>query len=451
MRSFALTDFFDKIKFHTVTVCGGSGVCVQPLGEDYSYIFTAKHVLFDKSKSATYLNASEIIVETHDKERITVIQRLIDSQHDAAILIVERRNEITLFRTIDDVARDQTVHLAGYPATRRDREEGSDRIREYRGVVAQTTLDKTTVKLDDTPSHEELVGVSGGGLFRNIENDIYLCAIESKIEGNPALEYHGRVVCIPLSVFDKLLTENTLEACYPPVHPPFLECFSSVSPRAFQFNGAGSPESLQFLQNLLQETIEKLRTGGLPQPIEIFKKLNKSLLIDKTPTEDLFDIRLWISFLEFLTVASIVDSIDQVDFSYLKVSGTKRKFLFSAAKGNWLTLLRQIYFSDLRGLSSGGVIIVSTTDFRGETPSKVTLDKVVTDISRVSPTRFQIDSTIRNPVREFQLQHWSALLRDCVVSKEDDYAKYNSMDSTYDADALLKKIRDEYCAFIGKC
>lgn len=452
-----MSDIFDQMKEHTVIVCDGSGVLIQPMSEDYSYILTAKHVLCacengrkhecrTKCVCNKYLQPADIKVEKYNGELINIIDRIVDDLHDIAILKTDRVWGTTLVRSVDDIERNQTIYILGYPETRR-RATGDNRINEYEGTVGRVQDSTFSVNITFKPGHDQVRGTSGGGCYKNIAGEVFLCAIEIKMEGNVDKEFHGRVECIPLSIFDKLILKNF--ESYAQILPPYLNCFSRIIRKSFQFQGLSIRNSTEFLKKILHEFAEN-NLSDLPKPLEVYRYYKNSLLIRNTPVDDALHIKLWIAFLEFIIICSIVDEEQTLDFSYIERSSTKRKFLFSATKENWFLLLNDIYTSDLRGLAKDGVIIVSTGNYHGKhTPSPKALENVIADIGRFTHTHIQIDSPLKNPVRDFKLQHWSGLHDQCVVSEEDFYVECNALKEGFDAEAIFEKLKVDYREFIG--
>lgn len=452
-----MSDIFDQMKEHTVIVCDGSGVLIQPMSEDYSYILTAKHVLSvcengreqecsTKCICNRYLQPTDIKVEKYNGEIINIVDRIVDDVRDIAILKTDQVLDSALVRSIDDIERTETIYILGYPQTRR-RAIGENRINEYEGTVGRVQDSNFSVNITFKPGHDQVRGVSGGGCYKNIEDEVFLCAIEIKMEGNVESEFHGRVECIPLSIFDQLILRNT--ESYAQILPPYLNCFSRIIRKSFQFQGLSIPASTEFLKRVLHEFAEN-NLSTLPRPLEVYEYYKNSLLIRNAPVDDAFNIKLWITFLEFIIVCSIVDEEQTLDFSYLEKSSTKRKFLFSATQDNWFFLLNDIYTSDLRGLAKDGVIIVSTGNYHGRhTPSPKALENVISNIGRFHHSDIQIDSPLKNPVQDFKLQHWSSLHDRCVVSEEDFYVECNALKVGFDAEAIFKKLKVDYREFIG--
>src|SRR5690606_26762183 len=129
------------------------------------------------------------------------------------------------------------------------------------------------------------------------------------------------------------------------------------------FDNADDPSCFEFLKNNLHEYAHNFSEKA-PSPFEVSNKLGNKLLIKNSPSENLFNENLWSAFLEFMLISSLLDKIDELNFETIDQVSKKRRFLFSACKGNWTQKLLDIFQSDFRGLQKGGVIIVSTNDAR---------------------------------------------------------------------------------------
>jgi hypothetical protein len=431
----------------------GSGVVVSPGEVDYSYILTAKHNLkkiFDNEDTYEdiYLEANEINVISLEENKLEIIDRLLHPSLDLAILVTSTHipSEILISK---DLKQDERAVVIGYPETRNEK-IGKESLRDFPGKIHRTTGEFTVVSLDDTPNHVQLVGVSGGGLFKERDNEVILCGVQVRFEGNPAKEHHGKVECIPLCFIDEIISSKDNKNGYVPIYPEHFLCFSKSQPAIFRFEAVQTPESVKFLKGVLQLIATDLRKKSLPKPIEIYEKYSTSLLVNNAPGEDIFHPFLWSTYLEFLVLASIIDQVNEVDFTYLEKENSKRRFLFSASTNNWTTLLRDIYSSDLRGLSKDGIIIISTRDQKSTSHllTKCTLKHIVTDIGRMPLESMRIDNPMINPASEFKLYHWSGLHHHCVINKEDEYSEFFIGSPDGGMPELIEKIRREYNAFM---
>lgn len=443
-----MSDLLDSISHLLYRVGNGSGVLVSPSSVGYSYILTAKHNLENGEDEILHLEAQKVVVTALDGAQITIVDYLLHPDLDLAILVTDRELKSTILIS-KDLKVGTKINVVGYPQIR-DEDVGQDQLRDFPGKVVRIARDFTAVSLDETPDHSQLAGVSGGGLFKEREGDFILCGIQARIEGDVAREHHGRVRCIPIAYVEKLLNSEINKNGYALIYPEHFTCFSKIQPEIFPFSAVQTPASIQFLKGVLQSIATDLLTNKLPKPQDIYKIYDEFLLVNNAASEDIFHPQLWTTYLEFLVLASIIDQTKQVDFLYLEKDKSKRRFLFSATSDNWTTLLKDIYSSDLRGLSKDGVIIVSTQDKTSTSHAltKVTLSAVIADIGRMQPGLMRIDRPMTNPALEFRLYHWAGLHHQCVVSKEDDYSEFFAGSPNGGQLELLEKIRGEYNAFL---
>jgi hypothetical protein len=429
----------------SVIVGNGSGVLIQPMSDAYTYVLTAKHVV------AAHINEiNKVQVENVEGKIIRISDCLIDPVHDIAILKTSEAISSDLNRCIDDVKADEKIHLLGYPSIRRNKPHNRDKSVNHVGqATIRISSDNFSIALDSQPGHDQLNGMSGCGVFRQIEEKIYLCGIEFRVEGDPNKEYHGRVECVPLSKFDDLISKNSEH--YAQILPPYLLCFSRIKTDSFKFKGAGTPESLDFLREELYCTIDGLMQRALPTPLELYNQYKDNLLIHNSPPQSCLSIELWIAFLEFIVISSLIDNQQEINRSYLSTIFSKRRLLFSITENNWQMLLNDILMSNLKGLGQNGVVIIDAGSCIGDfQPSKKTLENVITNIGRRGYTKMMIDAPITNPAKAFKFYHWKGLHRQCVILKEDEYAEFNAFAESKNATDVLTKIKDDYAQFLGQ-
>lgn len=433
-------ELFKKIRAHSVIVADGSGVLIQPSSNTYSYILTAKHVVQDGD---SIKSCQDINVELVGRGRIEIEACVTHESRDAAILKTKTLVDSTIIRSIDTAKYEDKAIFSGFPATRRGRAP-EERLHNYSGAVVSVDKDLFTLALNGVPDVSQITGSSGGGVYSVTDDEPYLIGVEFKMEGNPAKEPNGRVLCMSLSVFDEIIQLNE---GYGKLYPDYLQCFSSVATHTFKFEGVGLPQSVEYVRNKLHAVASALHQKNIPPPSQLYEMYKENYLIKGRPNQDLFEIKLWISFLEFIVICSLLDNLEELDIQYFNPQKKQRRFLFSGSKENWLHQLESIYSSDFRGLEKGGVIVVSTAMYNGRFgPSELKMEQVVGDISR-APTKGPKIDVGRNPFEDYTLVHMDGLHEKCVVQKEDEYAQYGEY-RDLSSEALIKKIKGEYGAFI---
>lgn len=426
---------YEQMEACTVIVEGGTGVLIQPMSDSYAYILTAKHVIENKLTTAKNISAT-----ASNNSTISIEDLIFDKEYDIAILKTRTVIESSLIRIMSPIKSDDVLYLLGFPEIRRAQ---NNKLRDFTGkVTSHVKKDIFTIRLEETPDQPQLNGISGCGVFMEKNDTIFLCGIEYQLDGNTQ-EHHGRVNCAPLSLFDKLIRENSN---FSPLFPPYMSNFSYVKEYSFLFNGVGLPDQIKFLKQQLNNKIDQL-IHRMPKPKTLFERHEQSLLIADSPSEAGLDKQLWISLLEFLVISSIIDKQDSIDTDYLTKKADKRKFLFSAETVNWYMLLSKILRSDLTKLGNQGVVIVSVNGFNGtHTPSPNTLNKIIGNIGQTIPetSKLRIDTAIKNPAQEFIFYHWQGLHKKCVIEKEDEYLQFNT---SSDLD-VLEKLGKEYAQFL---
>ncbi|WP_191622636.1 ABC-three component system protein [Pseudomonas fluorescens] len=444
-ESYALPDLNNKIRSHAVKINDGSGVLIQPAHGEHSYILTARHVLETTENSGEYLDIDNISVTKYNGEVINLARRIVSIDNDFAILITSNRINSDLQIAVSKPERNRRVLYYGYPGIRRDL-EAREQIRQFPGQINEIEEDRFTVALDQRPGWGEVAGASGGGVFIEIGEDIFLQGIESRVEGVVDREFHGKVICTPISIIEKFITETGLEK----IHPPSMSSFLGLVDKTFQcFSQAEDPDNLRFLITQLKERGSAIGSVEDINPFMLYQRFKKTLLIKDCPEQNLYNEHLWIAYFEFLIISCLIDNIDIVNFSYIDENSTRRKFLFSTDQDNWIWKLMDIFRSDFRGLKRGGKIIVSTGDRTPKHEARdSSLSKVVIDIGRGPKNEIMVDSGIMNPAIDFKVYHLTGLHRLCVVEKDEQFADYYAGNEEHGEVELMALIKELYHAYI---
>lgn len=440
-----MSDQINKIRSHAVMVNDGSGVLIQSSLGNQSYILTAKHVLETEENSRQYYDIDKIIVTKMNGDVIDVVRRIISADHDLAVLITSLELDSNLQIAVSKPERNKRVFYYGYPTVRRHLEP-REQLREYPGQVNEIEDDRFSVALEGRPGWSEVVGSSGGGIFVELGGDIFLQGIESRVEGVVDREFHGKVICTPVAMIERFLAESGLGK----IHPPSMASFIGLVDKTFQcFAQAEDPKNLTFLMNQLHERGSKLSSVENMTPFTLYEKFKKKLLIRDCPEQHLYNEKLWIAYLEFLIISSLIDDINVADFSYIDENSTRRRFLFSTDQDNWIWKLMDIFRSDFKGLKLGGKIIVSTGDSAPKHEArKSSLDKVVIDIGRGQKSEMMVDSGITNPAIDFKVYHLTGLHNLCVVNDDENFAGYYAGSEEHGEVELMALIKDLYNAYI---
>lgn len=435
-----MSDLVQTVHPNCVIVENGSGIIINPASGNFSYILTAKHVIGiydDDNNIVGYKKFDTIDVFTINNKKIELQKSIIHENLDIAILITNERFEIDLLNIKKNITRNDIAYFLGFPNIRRN---DTKKIREFEGEIQESDENTFVLRTKEKSNQNEVVGSSGGGVFKIIEDKIYLCGIESSMDGN-FREFHGRVVCTHLDKFNELLLSNNL----PQIYPSTLRSFITVIENLFQqIDKSDDPSCFQFLKNSLQDYATDFSRNA-PSPIEITERLGEKLLVKNSPIENLFDQTLWITFIEFMLIFSLIDNSDELSFQYIEQVLKKRKFLYTASKNNWTHDLEDIFSSDFRGLEKGGIIIVSSHDPRAKhSLSPRSFQKIVKDIGRVSPKSLMVDTSIRNPAQDFKIFHLIGLHYKCIIDNDEEFEKYFSGNEGFDVKEMLEKFKEFY-------
>ena len=373
----------NRFRALSVKVNNGSGCLFQPLTTDYSYVFTARHVIKDLS-----VNDIKIVQQT-GKELITL--DLIEPPYfdeedgetkDGAAIIKIKRIDI---EEILPVYKKELKYvdcliykLCGYPLKRRT--DGDS----YRS----NDIELKDTKLNDfieRPLFKEVEGMSGGGILRQFGSNIELIGIQSEMAARDENEILGRINFIPIDSFCEIIEKKGLS----PLMPSYLASFSHLKNSIFPLNNLET-NNISLKEYLLNRVKSKLCESIFPY--EVLKEYNEKLLISGHSASNLFNKHLWITFLEFIVINLMKESNDDISIESINNYLSKNRFLFGISD-RWQNLIQDVYKSNLKGLAKGGNIIVSTDIDKA--PTLVSIPKMsISNIARVQPDdeKLQIDS-----------------------------------------------------------
>lgn len=211
----------DLMTAHSVKVNNGSGVLVNGMTEEYTYVLTAKHAVLEEN-----------IVQKIDGSNINVkaIFKHDDEDVDCAILIIDFQENVSQqTQYVENLPDSASLVLVGYPTLRRNTK---DEVKHQNGVFVESIKNKFILSADGIPSKEITVGMSGGGIYYIDNNNPYLIGVEYEMDGADSAEHFGRLKCNTLIFYDEIIEKNKLF----PLIPSFLECFSRIKDDIFKFN-----------------------------------------------------------------------------------------------------------------------------------------------------------------------------------------------------------------------
>ncbi|MDH6306726.1 hypothetical protein M2459_001960 [Parabacteroides sp. PF5-5] len=404
----------NRFRALTVKVNNGSGCLFQPLTAEYSYVLTARHVIKD-------LSVEDIKIEQQTGTEPVVLELIAPPYYDenvktrdGAAIIKIKKNGIEeilpVYKTELKFDPSHIYKLCGYPLRRRND------VDSYRSNDIELKDDKLDdfieAEIQGKPVFKEVDGMSGGGILRQFGSNIELIGIQSEMVAKDENEILGRINFIPLDSFQELIEKKGL----PPLMPSYLTCFLHLKDAIFPLNNL-TPDNTPLRDYLLNQVKSKLCESIFPH--QVLKEYNESLLISGHSSANLFNKHLWITFLEFIVINLMKDSNDEISIESINNYLSKNRFLFGISE-NWMHLIKDIYKSNLKGLSKGGSIIISTD--KDKMPTVVSIPKTsIPNIAKVQrdDEKLQIDSGI-DIYSDFGLFHIYKFQKD-LLEKQFEY------------------------------
>jgi len=346
----------DLIIKNTVVIDDGSGVILQPMTKEFSYVVTAKHVIqIDKNDiSKGFKSKDDIEVYTTADTKIALFDFYYHQDVDLAILKVEYLGSDILIKNTN-CQFDERLQLWGFPkfsADHRNEEKPRiDWIESYAATVSSVSSNKLECKADDSVEITGLEGFSGGGLFDIVTDKIYLAAIEYRVYKPD--EYVNRIYSVPIQNIQKILEENDLL----PICPPYLGSLSELTSEAFQSLSFFNPQNKEKLAKLFTHLSKDKIEHASFTPHSLINK-NRELIneLNKDP-KSIENKDLWVSIIEFLQVYELLDPQFQWDEEFVNYLTKNFKFLYFI-DNSWKDKLKEIVLFDCGDLVNKGYLML---------------------------------------------------------------------------------------------
>ncbi|MCR9423274.1 MULTISPECIES: ABC-three component system protein [Vibrio] len=424
------------INSYCVKVNGGSGVLVNAMTREYSYVLTAAHVIPE--------NQDEIVVNDYQNNRLAVLSVLIPPEwdesepdrYDYAILKVDYQERLAQkCAPASDLTELAPLTLVGFPITERD---SSDPIKEYTGHKISVANDLIIMFLDGGPGTTTIRGMSGGGVYHIKEEKPLLVGVEFQMDGTGSEQQYGRAQCHSLARFEELIAAYSSA----PMIPAYLECFSNMRDRIFTFNVIDQ-NNVSNLKLELGRAADYLINTGLVPPYKVMERYHSDLLVEPSNIGELKTYELWVAYLEFLVISVLIDQSAGADDAYLKGLERKRRLIYTSNGTNWVSRLEDLLKTARRLLDKDGTLIVASPEPAARVlPPSFRLESVISNIS-VVPNQGPfpvIDSSESAILTSFKLTHLEGLRQKCVVDIEDEYPNLQSGKSQ--SDLLREKLSE---------
>ncbi len=421
---------------YCVRVNGGSGVLVNAMTREYSYVLTAAHVISDQPNSLT--------VHDYQDNQLDVLDVLIppewsDSKlerYDFAILKVDYQIQLEQkCLPASDLIDRSPLALVGFPETERNT---SNPIKEYSGHKVSVANGLIIKFIDGLPGIATIKGMSGGGVYHIKDEIPLLIGVQFQMDGTGREQQYGRVQCHSLVRFEEIITAHSSA----PMIPAYLECFSNMRDNIFSFN-VENQNNVSGLKLELKEAADYLIANGLIPPYKIMELYHSELLVDPKSLSELKTYELWVAYLEFLVISFLIDQENNVDDGYIKVLERKRRLIYTSDGTNWISNLENLLKIARRLLEKNGTLIIASPEPAARVlPRNSKLEKVIGDIS-VVPNQGpfpSIDLSENAILTSYKLVHLEGLRRECVVEIEEEYQTLQA--GKFKSDLLREKLNE---------
>lgn len=393
---------YDVLHRHSVRINRGSGVLVNAMCQEYSYVLTAKHVI---------KGAQPIVIYDSENKLLDPINVYEHPEIDCALITVKYHIDIKQsIGNIGDVKHNSPLMLAGYPSVRNQNYKAQGGTFNSRGN--QEFVFITT----ESTSKEIIKGFSGGGVY-SLQGDLwYLIGIEFRMDGEDELEHYDRLRCFSLQPFEEIIDLHVLS----PMFPSFMGSFAHLADKIFDFNVINET-NIAVLQEKLREVAVFMIEKNLPSPYELMQEYELELLLKDKSRNILLSESFWIAISEFLVICAVIDDNPQLSLSDIKGLEKKRRFMYFNQTENWIRNLKEILKFCKEKLDVNGVLVIDSLQSDADLhPPENFLASIIEDITSV-PTDssfFQIDDTLDDVYRSFVITHLKALHKKNVIDKE---------------------------------
>jgi hypothetical protein len=390
-------------KYQTISVIidDGTGVLFQPMTREYTYILTVKHNLQyeDDRQNWNDKNKDAIVIKNNFGTKINI--EIINIYHhqslDISIVKIKYLDITYLVNLSTNTLTDGIdFNLYGYPGTRR-REELKSRLIKLK-YNNQPNEDLIVMKNSEHSSQGEIRGYSGGGVFYEEDEELYLIGIQRKMDDESRQEESNNSLnIIPINKFFEIVETNSNEL--QGLYPPFVESFINFIDDAFLLNNMLS--SKRIVQGILKNCIlNKIKVC----PSDFLERNEINVL--KSNIKDSANNKiLWIMYLEFLVFCNLIKEFDEFNMSSVDEIKNEFKFIFGKSK-EWTSLIPLAMRSDLSSLTSGGTVFIACDGDCEPFRTHLVKDSLLNISQRPSHRdEWRIDEGIKNPYDELVFKH----------------------------------------------
>lgn len=454
----------DDLKNYSVIVGKGSGCFFQPLiGERETYILTAKHLFEGENKDE---NGRTIQYTADEGDSINIIRQIkvgsiwqeeqIDytfqrgvnyfphKEADAAILIIgylPNYNDLFIQSKIDS---EVDFDLCGFPDTSRENNNGE----KYRTHRIERFLASGnychSAQLFGGLNQFDIEGMSGGGILKIEGNFISIIGIQSKMANKTFPT--GQIGFIPMNYFKEIVEYPEYIGKLEKLLPLYLKSFSFLENEIFQIKyGIEQKDIVPKLTSILKAEAKKIINGDItPLSIKDFLKEKLLLILAKQDDSELEKKKIWITWLELLTILNIAKSKNHLKTDLPELFKKFRLFYSDIDGDFFLEHLDDLPKLDYTGLENGGIVIVSSNCEALGNSHVLNLNKITTDITRLrieyDIEAIGIDNAKEFPFDKYKYMNISAFKEGSLTHRCEEFRELNIPDCVIKLKQLYEQL-----------
>jgi hypothetical protein len=329
----------DLYRKYAVKVNTGSGCLFQPDTSEYTYVLTAKHNIQNEEKTLILSKENIKIYRGNEQNpgnelKVLKVFPHRDEVKDAAILEVKYVDE-NIKLDFNSCQRLDYLRFFGYPQRRTIEEM------QTAGVDCNVDMEHPDGRIEivpkkiqftyDASAHANIKGFSGCGVFKEINDDILLVGILSRLADETGAG--DNILIMPIDYFKEIISQNTELSILNPRH---LASFDVYVKKVWK------NLSIRRWAIVLEEEAKEICKKGI-NPIFFLDHYYAKLLMTMNSIL-IHDSLFWLGWIEFLVyckqISIEMESKDRVQTLEILLDG--KQFFYSGDEGDWAVIISEI-------------------------------------------------------------------------------------------------------------
>lgn len=420
----------------------GSGVLMQGITEQYSYVLTARHVLQidKKDESKGIYDKANITLYSAHHESLKVQDIFLHEDFDIAIICIDFIPGIDIYPCEQVLDPATVIQLFGCP------NENSSEVNNF--LIKFNSIKNSMLEFSPDESNvqpNDIDGYSGGGLFFINENKAYLYGIEKSTTSQA--KFVTRINGYHISNFEELIESKNLSH----FGVAYLAGFNSIQSNTFSCLDVNNQDSLREVIALLHEIMTERICNSSLTPYLIMNQFKDSLLSYQQEHKKLEEKELWTNILEIIAIQIIINPPVEFntgwEISYLDELFKSYRLLYSNNMVGWRGLYKALVLpSNFKNLKKTGRILIIGNSHRLPPQPNIEhqFEKTIGDIS-AGLDRVGIDNARNNRYRKNPIIHWQKLNDTCLAEKQDEYAELNRV---LHGEKIVNTLKEDYGQYL---